>query len=111
MSGSPEIAGVDLHRVRSRLQARLVALETQLATDQDAEAVWTEYLRALDLYLRIDDHLATQVPPAPLLTTREMANRLGISVRCLLGRKKKGHIRPTIAHGKALRWRPEDALR
>ena len=105
------IEAVDLHRVRTRLQARLVTLETRLATDQDAEAVWPEYIQALDLFLRIEDRIAAQAPAAPLLTTKEMATRLGISVRTLLQRKKRGHVRPSIAHGKALQWRPEDALR
>ena len=102
---------VDLHRVRNRLQARLVALETRIATDQDTEAVWREYVQVLDVFLRIEDRIATQAPAAPLLTTKEMATRLGITTRTLLARKKRGHVRPSVAHGKALHWRPEDALR
>ncbi len=111
MSGPPEIASVDLHRVRARLQARLVVLETQLATQGDPEAAWTEFVQTLDVFLRVEDRIHAQAPAERFLSTKEMADRLGISVRCLLGRKKKGHVRPSIAHGKALRWRPEDALR
>jgi len=111
MNGQHESISVDLHRARMRLQARLVALETRIATELDAEAVWNEYVRALELYLRIEERLAAQAPAAPLLTTKEMATRLGITTRTLLQRKKRGHIRPSVAHGKALRWRPEDASR
>lgn len=71
----------------------------------------TEYLQALDVFLRIEDRIAAQAPEAPLLTTKEMANRLGITARTLLARKKRGHLRPSVAHGKALGWRPDDALR
>ncbi len=111
MNGQRGNFTLDLHRVKTRLQARLVALETRLITEQDVEVVWSEFVHALDVILRIEAQLAAQAPAAPLLTTKEMADRLGISVRALLQRKKRGHIRPSVAHGKALSWRPEDAFR
>ncbi len=111
MISQPEAPSLDLHRVRNKLLARLVALESRIATGQDGEAIWHDYVRTLDVYLCLEDRIAVQAPTAPLLTTREMAERLGITVKTLLRRKKRGHIRPAVAHGKALRWQVTDAFR
>jgi hypothetical protein len=47
--------------------------------------------------------------PAPestgaLLTSREAAGKLGVSVKTLLRRKANGEIKPTLEQGKFLRW-------
>jgi hypothetical protein len=106
------LPALDLDRARDRLRWRLVALESRLGADAGDDAVWREYLAALDLFLRLEDRLARQAGNGrATLTTKEMADRLGISVKTLLARKKRGAIRPSIAHGKALGWRLEDAFR
>ena len=111
MNGQLETPSLDLYRVRKKLEARLVALEARVTTGQDAEVVWREYVRELDVFLRLEDRIAAQAPTTPFLSTKEMADRLGITVKTLLRRKKRGHIRPAVAHGKGLRWRVTDALR
>jgi len=89
-----------------------VALAWNLAADPADTGAWREYLAALDLLLRLEDRLARQASDArAVLTTKEMADRLGISVKTLLARKKRGHVRPAVAHGKAFGWRVEDAFR
>ncbi len=105
---------LDLARARDRLRWRLVALEGRLGTEggEDVDGPWREYLAALDAFLRLEDRLARQEGNGrATLSTREMAGRLGISVKTLLARKKRGVIRPSVAHGKALGWRVEDAFR
>ena len=103
--------GIDLARARRRLQDRLQALEGRLGANPADDSAWRDYMAALDVFLRVEERLARQETNGrPILTTREMAERLGISVKTLLARKKRGHIRPSVSHGKALGWRLEDAL-
>ena len=118
MSGTEEIRPirvpirVDLRRTQDRLQARLMTLECRLAADPENEAAWRDYVTALDVFLRLEDRLGHQDGNGrAVLTTKEMAERLGISVKTLLARKAKGQIKPSITHGKALSWRFEDAIK
>jgi len=43
-----------------------------------------------------------------LLTTAEMAGRLGITSKTLLRRKSKDKLRPALAKGKLIRWRGDE---
>ena len=102
---------LDLDEVYADLLGRAETLRARLAATEDG-AKWREYLDTIDLLLQIEDRLARQETNGrAILTTREMADRLGISVKALLRRKKQGRIRPSVAHGKALGWRVEDAMR
>ncbi len=103
---------LDLARARDRLLARLRTLEARLEADPENEASWLAWSAGLDLLLRLEDRLALREGNAcAVLTSKEMAGRLGISVKTLLARKKRGAIRPSVSHGKALGWRLRDAIR
>ena len=49
--------------------------------------------------------------PGELLTTKAMAERLGIAPKTLLKHTKAGAIRPAVHRGKLVRWRGTEALR
>ena len=99
---------------RINLRARVDALEDRLRVSGDGgyqgDALWRDYVATLDVLLRLEV-LPAEANGTATLTTKEMAQRLGVSVKTLLARKAKGHIRPSVAHGKAFRWAPGDALR
>jgi hypothetical protein len=46
-----------------------------------------------------------------LLTTAQMASRLGIAPKTLLKHKAAGSIRPALEKGKLVRWRGSEAIR
>jgi hypothetical protein len=52
-----------------------------------------------------------EVADAPLLTTAEMAERLAISTKTLLKRKKVGLVRPALEHGRLIRWKTDEHTR
>jgi hypothetical protein len=45
-----------------------------------------------------------------LLTTRELATRLGVEPKTVLRRRARGELRPALASGRLIRWRASDAL-
>lgn len=45
-----------------------------------------------------------------LLTTRELAERLGVQPKTVLRRRARGELRPALASGRLIRWRASDAL-
>jgi hypothetical protein len=97
-----------LTRASGRLVARLAELEGQLDTG-DASA-WPGYLATLDVLLR----MTAQTAPGrqgQLLTTREMAARLGLSAKTLLKHKQRGAITPALTKGKLVRWRGTETVR
>ncbi len=76
------------------------------AGDQTALAEYCEVLRTLATIGRAVAPEAT----GGLLTTEEMAQKMGLSVRSLLRHKKAGTIKPTLQHGKLLRWSGRESL-
>src|SRR5262245_32800062 len=46
-----------------------------------------------------------------LLTTGQMAERLGIAPKTLLKHKAAGVVRPALQRGKLIRWRGDEATR
>lgn len=72
------------------------------------EAAWSglcEAVAALAAALRVTP------PEAPvLLTTEQMARRLGVSPKTLLKHKSRGAVRPALQKGKLIRWRGTEPL-
>jgi len=101
-----------LRRIVLFLEDRLLALEDRLH-DGDATA-WPDYLAAVSTYA----HVVAQLSPerfGEYLTTQAMAEKLSISPRTLLKRKRKGTVTPAVQLGKrgraAIRWRGTEAAR
>jgi hypothetical protein len=94
-----------LQRAYQRLLDRLARLEAKL--DDDDESAWPAYTETATALATIASRLAT-ARDGYLLSTAEMAERLGISSKTLLRRKAKGEIRPALQLGRrgraALRW-------
>ena len=100
-----------LTRALPLLEARLVELEARVR--QGEEAAWEPYLASLTALLTVT---ARTMPGAAgeLLTTAQMAARVGISPKTLLRRKKAGQVKP-IQLGQrgraAIRWRGDEVAR
>jgi hypothetical protein len=101
-----------LRRVTLLLEDRLATLEERLH-DGDATA-WADYLAVVTAYA----HVVAQLAPdrfGEFLTTRAMAEKLNVSPRTLLKRKRKGALTPAVQLGKrgraAIRWRGTEAAR
>lgn len=100
-----------LQRSAATLLDRLEDLERRLPGDD--EATWIAYLETAKALAVI---LPTLTPGrnGELLSTREMAERIGISPKTLLRRKANGTIRPALVMGKrgraAIRWRGDELV-
>lgn len=96
-----------LSRCAGLLVARLDALEGRLAEGDDAWPAYCDTVRALAAVVE------QSAPGAggELLTTREMAERLGIAPKTLLKHTAKGKARPAIRSGKLIRWRGSEVVR
>jgi Helix-turn-helix domain len=98
-----------LSRARELLEARLAALEARIR-DGD-EGAWPDYLTTAAVLASVS---AQAVPGShgELLSTKEMAQRLGISPKTLLKRRNRGGVRPALTLGKrgraAIRWRGDE---
>ena len=97
-----------LLRAAQLLQARLAVLEDRVR--QGDEDAWAPYLEAVQGAAVLEARL-TPGAHGELLTTRAMAERLGIASKTLLRRKAKGQIRPAMQAGKLIRWRGSEAVR
>jgi hypothetical protein len=91
-----------LQRAVRRLTERLEALESRL--EGDASATWDEYRDTAAVLSNLLERFAPGRHGA-LLTTAQMAERLGVAPKTLLRRKKAGDIRPAVQRGKLIRWR------
>ena len=107
-SGPPLTLTLMLPRAVARLLTRLAVLEQQL--DAGDASAWPAYLAVLDVLLRLT---AATKPGASgeLLTTKAMAERLGIQPKALLRRVKQNTVRPAVKAGKFIRWRGTEAIR
>lgn len=99
---------VHLDRIALRLTHRVAELEARL--EKGEEAVWPDYLRAVEVLALLLPNLAPERHGA-LLTTKEMAERLGVSPKTLLKHKANGRIRPHLQQGKLIRWRSDRVVR
>lgn len=97
-----------LAKLVPHFEARLAQLEVRLR-EGDA-AAWPDVLATASTLCAV---LGQLMPGArgELLTTKEMAMRLGISEKTLLKHKSKGAVRPALQRGKLIRWKGNEAMR
>ncbi len=95
-----------IDRAARLLTDRIDTLEKRVREgDETAWPVYQETLRTLTALL---PHLGPD--RGTMLTTAEMADRLGVAPKTLLRHKAKGRIKPAVAQGKLLRWKGNEAL-
>ncbi len=97
-----------LERAVVRLQARVAALEDLLEAGD--ETAWSSYCEAIEALAVVADRTAPG-SYGELLTTRELASKLGLSSKTVLRRKARGELRPTLQKGKLIRWRGDEVPR
>jgi hypothetical protein len=95
-------AGID--QCRSIVQRSLRLLTTRLATFEARLECGDETLVELLSALQPERQGA-------FLTTAEMAQRLQITPKTLLKRKRNGDVRPAFERGKLIRWRGDETAR
>jgi hypothetical protein len=100
-------ATLALRRAEVRLLERLDQLEARLDHGDGDGELWRAYADAAGALAMI----ARETAPGAhgeLLSTREMAARLGVSAKTILRRRKAGQLTPAAAFGQrgraALRW-------
>ena len=103
-----ELLPAVLQRSAGILAARLATLESEL--EDGNESRWADYIATVHALAAIVPSLAPERGGA-LLTTGEMAARLGISAKTLLRQKSTGGIRPALQRGKLIRWRGDEIAR
>ena len=91
----------------ARLLAERLDLLEKRVQDGDEEA-WAPYQEAVKTLTALLPHLGPE--RGAMLTTAEMAARLGVAPKTLLRHKAKGRIRPAVAQGKLLRWKGNEPL-
>jgi hypothetical protein len=97
-----------LDRARALLTARVNELETRVRHGD--ENAWPAYLAVVSALSAL---VADTAPGrrGELLSTRQMAERLGIAPKTLLRRKARGDVRPAMQAGKLIRWKGTETVR
>jgi hypothetical protein len=90
------------------LSARLVALEAQIRAGD--ETAWESYLATVHA-LAVVGLQAAPGARGELLTTAQMAARLGVKPKTLLKHKAAGAVKPAQQRGKLIRWKGDEAIR
>src|SRR5262249_7445443 len=98
---------VALQRAARLLATRLEALEGEVDREPSR---WPEYVATVNALAALLPNLAPERGGA-LLTTAEMAGRLGISAKTPPPRKADGGIRRALQRGKLIRWRGDEITR
>jgi hypothetical protein len=98
-----------LARAALRLLRRLKDLEARV--DAGDDAAWAAYERTVETLAGISPALLAPDRHGSLLTTAQMADRLGVAPKTLLKHKAKGAVRPALQRGKLIRWRGDEAVR
>jgi hypothetical protein len=91
-----------LARISRRLEHRLDELERRI--DAGDESAWANLLATLEAAARLDERL-TPGAHGELISTKELAARLGVTPKTVLRRKGKGNLTPAIQHGRLIRWK------
>jgi hypothetical protein len=105
-----QVLGPDkrLERIAALLTARVADLEGRIQSGN--EAAWEPYLATLNTLAAILPHVAPGAR-GELLTTKQMAERLGIAPKTLLKHKSHGAVRPALQRGKLIRWKGDEVSR
>ena len=105
-------AALHLERAARRLGERLAELEERL--QQDDGGAWNDYLATVNTLAAVLPELSPE-KRGRLMTTAELAERIGIAPKTLLRRRKRGETKPAVVLGKrgsgALRWRGDEVTR
>jgi hypothetical protein len=102
VQGAAVVQGVLVLAYR-RLAERVADLEARLDVEP---ATWSEFYVAVQTLTSIVPRLGE----GEMLTTGDMAKRLGLSTKTLLRHKKAGAIKPAVQRGKLIRWKGDEAL-
>ncbi len=86
---------------------RLGQLQERLETGD--EAAWTEFLEVVKVLAALVPTLRPE-NAGMMLSTKDMAARLGVSTKTLLRHKKDRKIQPAVEKGKLLRWSGQERL-
>lgn len=95
-----------LDRARGLLTARLDQLEVRLR--QGDEDAWDSYLATLTTLALVSSQAAPGAH-GEMLTTAQMAARLGVKPKTLLKHKAAGAVKPALQRGKLIRWKGDEA--
>jgi hypothetical protein len=105
---------VALQKAEPLLVKRLGQLQDRLQAGD--EAAWTEFLEVVKVLSALLPNLRPEAG-GPMLTTAEMASRLGVAAKTLLRHKRNGRIQPAVEQGggkgkggKLLRWSGQERL-
>ena len=97
-----------LERAVARLQARAAVLEQRIETGD--ESAWSAYVEAVGALAVVFPRLDPGADGA-LLTTAEMAHRLGVAPKTLLRHVARGSVTPALRRGKLIRWKGTEVPR
>ncbi len=100
------VVTVALRRAEPILIKRLGELQASL---QAGEGAWSEFLEVVQALVALTQAVKPE-NGGPMLTTQEMATRLGVAPKTLLRHKARGRIRPTVERGKLIRWSGQERL-
>ncbi len=101
------ITQVALGKAERLLSQRLGQLEERLQAGD--EGAWSEFLQVVSTLATLLPSLAPE-RGGPMLSTAQMAGRMGISPKTLLRHKKNGKIEPTLQKGRLIRWNGSEGL-
>lgn len=90
--------GSALHRAASLLATRLEALEPRVRAGD--EAAWPEYRETALALATLEAKAAPEY-----LSTKALAERLGVAPKTLLRRAKRGQLTPAVRLGRLIRWK------
>jgi hypothetical protein len=107
-SMSTDFLGSYLGQAQRRLVGRLAEIEARL--DSGEETAWETYLATLTAFLGVLDRSALG-SRGEMLTTAQMAARLGVAPKTLLKHKAAGAMKPALQCGKLIRWKGDEVTR
>jgi hypothetical protein len=107
MADSVTPGRLSLDRAIPLLSRRLQQLEDRIRGGKN-ETLWREYLETIRTLVAV---LGRGEGGQEMLTTRQMAERLGVSPKTLLRHKAAGAVRPAVQSGKLIRWRGDEVPR
>ena len=90
-----------LARALQLLTARVAGLEERVRAGD--ESAWSPYLDAIRALAQLD-----KPERGAMLSTADMAARLGVRPKSLLRRVQRGDVRPAVRSGKLIRWRGDE---
>ncbi len=94
-----------LERAAERIERRLLALDR--VVEAGDTSAWPDYLATAAALAALEPTTRPE-KTGRLLTTQEMARKLGVSSRTVLRKRKRGELTPAVQLGRrgraALRW-------